>query len=132
MVKIYPGGECPNLGEGVEDSDCESFPEPPAASLLEAGIDGKEEKEPASLPVLTMGSFTRCAWNLRWGLGSQLFFGQLEILVFLHVYGRYTVCTPEISRHRCARTTHTRAHSTGQTSSVFAKGNLLPRNCGES
>ena len=60
VVKMYREHECPETGEGSEDSDCESVPEPAAGSSPEEN----EEKESEPLPVLTVGSFARYAQNL--------------------------------------------------------------------
>ena len=65
VVKICRGEECSEIGEGSEDSDCESIPDPAAVSLP----DENEEKEPEPLPVLTVGSFARYAQTLRRGSG---------------------------------------------------------------
>ena len=67
VVKMYRGDERPHTSEGTDDSDCESIPEPINASSPETQVDEKEENEPESIPVLTMGSFAAYAQNLRQG-----------------------------------------------------------------
>jgi hypothetical protein len=61
VVKMYREGEFPDAGEGSDDSDCESIPEPTSTSSQEAQVCEKDEKEPESIPVLTVGSLARCA-----------------------------------------------------------------------
>lgn len=59
---MYREEECSTVGEGTEDSDCESNPEEASGSPSEARDEG-EETEPASFPVLTAGSFARYAYR---------------------------------------------------------------------
>ena len=60
---MYKEGECSTVGEGTEDSDCESIPEETSGSPSEVRTDEGEGTEPASLPVLTVGSFARYAYR---------------------------------------------------------------------
>lgn len=65
VVKMYREDECPDTGDGSEDSDCESILEQVTTSSPEAQVDEKEEKEPESIPVLTLGSFARYMHDLK-------------------------------------------------------------------
>ena len=60
VVKLFREGECLDADSGTEDSDYESGPEQDNESAPEEA-DGKRESERESLPVLTIGSFARCA-----------------------------------------------------------------------
>lgn len=62
VVKAIKEGEYSNAGEEAEDSDYEIESEHPGGSAPEERGDGEEEKEPGSLPVLTMGSFAWYVW----------------------------------------------------------------------
>ena len=65
VVRIHREGDGFDTGEECEDSDCESSSEQTSESVLKVKDDSKGELKPESLPLLSVGSFSRYAYH-RW------------------------------------------------------------------
>ena len=61
VVRMHLEGDGFDTGEESEDSDCESSSEQASESAPKVQDDRKEDVKPESLPLLSVGSFARCA-----------------------------------------------------------------------
>ena len=59
VVKLYREAECLDIGNGSEDSDCESDSEQAGKSAPQEQDDRKKGSGREPLPVLVTGSFAR-------------------------------------------------------------------------